>query len=311
MGRLSRPQNRGMSAFVVPATVRDGVGMWSNCLHHQHHRGIAAMRERIYRTEALIVKRSDLGEADRIVLIATPGGNRRVMARGVRKTTSRLAGHLELFTHTLLLLARGRSLDVVTQSHVLHAFPLLRRDFARLSHAYYVAELYQALVGNYETDTAQPFALLVQAYQALERTRTIDLLLSAYELHLLEYSGYRPHFHHCAQCQQVLTEDATTFSPALGGMLCAEHASRDPQAQRISYPAFKLLRFLQTHALDAVQRLTISEAVCTELTVVLRGYLRQILTRDLSTLPFLDSLLPHGQRESDTRRTKEFHHGIE
>ncbi|HEX9371797.1 MAG TPA: recombination protein O N-terminal domain-containing protein, partial [Roseiflexaceae bacterium] len=57
------------------------------------------MRDRVYRTEAVIIRRSDFGEADRLLTLITPLGKRRVVAKGARKTTSRLAGHIELFTH--------------------------------------------------------------------------------------------------------------------------------------------------------------------------------------------------------------------
>lgn len=108
------------------------------------------MRDRVYRTEALIVRRSDFAEADRLLLIATPQGKRRVVAKGVRKTMSRLAGHVELFTHVHLLLAVGRNLDIVTQSEIHERFPTLHTDLTRLSCAYYVAEVYDQLTEEAE-----------------------------------------------------------------------------------------------------------------------------------------------------------------
>src|SRR5436309_11311354 len=98
---------------------------------------VTAMRERVYRTEAVIIRRSDFGEADRLLTLMTPQGKRRVIAKGARKTTSRLAGHIELFTHTMLLLAIGRTFDVLTQSTILHSFDTLRGDLERISAAYY------------------------------------------------------------------------------------------------------------------------------------------------------------------------------
>jgi recombinational DNA repair protein (RecF pathway) len=68
-------------------------------------------RERLYRTEAIVLRRSDLGEADRLLTLYTPEwGKLRVIAKGVRKPTSRKSGHVELFTHSRLLIARGRNL---------------------------------------------------------------------------------------------------------------------------------------------------------------------------------------------------------
>src|SRR6266508_2247180 len=103
------------------------------------------MRDRIYRTEAVIIRRSDFGEADRLLTLITPLGKRRVVAKGARKTTSRLAGHIELFTHASLLLAVGRNLDIITQSMILHGFDQLRGDLRRIGAAYYAAELIDRL----------------------------------------------------------------------------------------------------------------------------------------------------------------------
>ena len=72
--------------------------------------------ERLYRTEAIILRRADLGEADRLLTIFTPGrGKLRVVAKGARKPTSRKSGHVELFTRSNLLIARARELDIVSQ----------------------------------------------------------------------------------------------------------------------------------------------------------------------------------------------------
>lgn len=248
------------------------------------------MRERIYRTEALILRRSGFGEADRLLTIATPAGKRRVIAKGVRKTTSRIAGHIELFTHTRMLLATGRNLDVVTQSQVLESFPALRADIAHLSCAYYAAELYDKLTPEAEEDNDQRFEELLHAFTALNITRNPDLVLRAYELRLLQCAGYRPHLHHCAVCHKVLTEQTASFSPNAGGALCPDHAHVDPNALSMQLNAFKLLRYVQSQPLGAIERLTISAEVRDEVEQLLRAYLRSILERDLRSVTFLESL---------------------
>src|SRR5690349_6143918 len=214
------------------------------------------MRERVYRTEAVIIRRADFGEADRLLTLATPQGKRRVVAKGARKTTSRLAGHIELFTHTSLLLAIGRNLDIVTQSMILHSFDTLRGDLRRISSAYYAAELIDRLTEE-EDENRPAFELLVATLAALDTTRNLDLALRFYELHLLGYLGYRPHLYHCAICQEALTEEANRFSPVAGGVLCARCSAGDRSALPMSLNAFKLLRFLQAQPLEAIERLNI------------------------------------------------------
>src|SRR5919205_3086957 len=134
------------------------------------------MRERIYRTEAVILRRSDFGEADRLLTLITPNGKRRVIAKGARKTPSRLAGHIELFTHTALLLAVGRNLDIITQSTILSSFDRLRGDLRRIGAAYYAAELIDRLIEE-EDENRPAFELLVATLAALDASNNTDLVL--------------------------------------------------------------------------------------------------------------------------------------
>lgn len=247
------------------------------------------MRDRVYRTEGVIIRRSDFGEADRLLTLITPQGKRRVVAKGARKTTSRLAGHIELFTHATLLLAVGRSLDIVTQSVILHPYDSLRGDLKRIGAAYYAAELIDRLLE--EDDENRPaFDLLVAALAALDSSRNVDLVLRFYELHLLGFLGYRPQLYHCAGCQEVLGEDTNRFSPAAGGALCPRCAPADRAAIPMSLSAFKLLRFLQAQPLDAIERLNISDTTRAEAEKLLRAYIRRILERDLKSVAFLEEI---------------------
>ena len=250
---------------------------------------VTAMRDRVYRTEAVIIRRSDFGEADRLLTLITPQGKRRVVAKGARKTTSRLAGHIELFTHASLLLAVGRNLDIVTQSAILHGFDTLRGDLRRIGAAYYAAELIDRLTEE-EDENRPAFELLVATLGALDSARIPDLALRYYELHLLGYLGYRPQLYHCAACQEALTEAANRFSPLAGGMLCPRCAVGNRAAVSISLNAFKLLRFLQAQPIEAIERLNISPAVRDEAEQLLRAYIRRILERDLKSVAFLEEV---------------------
>ncbi|TME36567.1 MAG: DNA repair protein RecO, partial [Chloroflexi bacterium] len=103
-------------------------------------------RSRLYRTPAVILKRTDLGEADRIVtFFSRDVGKIRAVAKGVRRTTSRSAGHLEPFTLSDVMFAVGRELDVISQADTLEAFREIREDLELTTHAYYLAEVVDLL----------------------------------------------------------------------------------------------------------------------------------------------------------------------
>ncbi|MBI4630353.1 MAG: DNA repair protein RecO [Chloroflexi bacterium] len=89
-------------------------------------------RERTFRTEAIVLRRKDFGEADRILTLFTPElGKIRAVAKGIRKPASRKAGHLELYTRSRLLVAKGRDMDIVTQAETVESYRPLREDLLR------------------------------------------------------------------------------------------------------------------------------------------------------------------------------------
>lgn len=104
------------------------------------------MRTRTYKTEGIILKRQNLGEADRILTILTKHrGKISCIAKGVRKPTSRKSGHVELFNRTILYFAKGKNLDVLTQAQVIEGFSGIRKNLKTAKAAYHVVELVDQL----------------------------------------------------------------------------------------------------------------------------------------------------------------------
>ena len=98
--------------------------------------------ERVYKTEGIVLRHGDMGEADRLITLFTPyRGKLRAVAKGARRPTSKLAGHIEQFTHTNVLIARGRSLDLITQAQSLHSFIAIRENLRLVLYASYAVEL--------------------------------------------------------------------------------------------------------------------------------------------------------------------------
>src|ERR1700694_2435048 len=97
---------------------------------------------RVYSTEAIVLRRTDYGEADRILTLFTPRqGKVRAIAKGARRTNSRPAGHRELFARTQSLLASGRELDIVTQAEARERLDHLRDDLWHATAAWHMAEM--------------------------------------------------------------------------------------------------------------------------------------------------------------------------
>ncbi len=244
-------------------------------------------RERLYRTEGIVLKRSNFGEADRILVVLTPGlGKLRVLAKGVRKVPSRKAGHVEPFMRTEFLLARGRDLDIVTQAEVMETQRGLREDLTRATHAYYLVELVDAFTREGEESQAI-YHLLAASLSRLAAGDEPRLLCRFFELRLLGYAGYRPELQRCVCCGACHEPGNAFFSVSEGGVRCAQCGQGAVGAAELSLAGFKVLRYLQSQEYDTVLRLRLRPGTLREVEAVLHRYLVYILERELKTTGLL------------------------
>jgi len=247
-------------------------------------------RERLYRTEGIVLRRSDFGEADRLLVLLTPGqGKLRVLAKGVRKVPSRKAGHVEPFMRSQYLLARGRNLDIVTQVEATDTFQNVRSDLVRTSYAYYWMELVDGFSEEGE-ENAPLYRLLAESLERLDRGANPALLTRFFELHLLTLVGYRPELQRCVACGRPHEPTAVFFSPGDGGVRCQHCGEGAPGAIEVSLAAFKVLRYLQNQEYPAVEGLQLRPETLREVEMVLRRYLVFILERNFKSASFLNLL---------------------
>ena len=240
-------------------------------------------RPRTYRAEAVVLKRVDFGEADRVLVVFTRDrGKLSIVAKGIRRISSRKAGHLELFTHADIQLARGANLDVVTEAATIDPFRGLRDDLARTSHAYFVAELADALTEE-EAEQPEVFELLVGTFAALAEGTDPRLATDHYQILLLDAVGFRPSITRCLNCRYELVPGKNSFSPILGGALCPRCGPKEPSARPISTDVLKVLRYLQRSGPPGSVRLRMPEAVAREVGRTLRELSERHIERRLKS----------------------------
>jgi DNA repair protein RecO (recombination protein O) len=195
----------------------------------------------VYKAEAIVLRQQTLGESDRIVTLFTREyGKVRAAARGVRRPTSRLAGRIEPFTHARLLLARGRTFDIIAQAEIVRPFPGVRLELLRGAYAAYVVELIDR--GLPERDPHEEiFMLIVEALDALDRAREDDAEIASlkFAVRLAGLLGYQPETAACVECGRGLPRasggaGAWAFSPGSGGALCPACRSADSGAVSVS-----------------------------------------------------------------------------
>src|ERR671925_604898 len=186
------------------------------------------MPGRSYKTEAIVLRSFRLGEADRVLHLYTlDRGRVGAVAKGIRRTKSRLGARLEPLSHVDVMLHEGSGeLQTVTGVELLDSHHAAREQRHRLGVGLVGAE---AMLRLFTEQEANP-----RAFQALTRfldlldelppaasRPSLDPLALSFQLKLLWVSGYLPHLTGCAECGSE-TQALVGYSPKAGGGVCRD-----------------------------------------------------------------------------------------
>jgi DNA repair protein RecO (recombination protein O) len=246
---------------------------------------------RLYATDAIVLSRFELGEADRVLTLITPElGKLKAIAKGVRRPTSRLGGSLEPFAELHLNLARGRTFDVVTGVAVGRAFLRLRDSLESAATAWYLAELADRSLE--ERHAAEPvYLLLRRAYELLEAGMAPGRVARWYEMRLADELGMRPEVDRCVECDRILEAGGSyRWVPPLGGVLCERCPGPPVSVAGLSLEALKLLKAYQRLDVEALATLRLPGEVEREVEAAMRAFVANALEREARSLGFLDEV---------------------
>lgn len=176
----------------------------------------------VLRDEAVVLRATPLGEADRIVTLLTRRhGRLRAVAKGVRRTRSRFGARLEPGAVVDLQVWEGRSLDVVREAIGLASYgEQLVSDYPAHTVVQAVLEGAERLSSEEREPVPRLYALTTGALAALaQHSHAPTLVLDAFLLRALAASGWAPAFDACARCGEAGPHRA--FAVATGGVVCA------------------------------------------------------------------------------------------
>jgi DNA repair protein RecO (recombination protein O) len=274
--------------------------------------------ERLYRTEGIVVRRRNQGEADRVLTLCTPLGKLDVIAKGARKVRSRKAGHIELFSRSSFVIARSRSSwDIVSQAETVEPHAALREDLLRGTHARYVIELFDRFFTEGEGGQTV-FDLLDHTLTWLCSDDDPDLIARFYEQHLLGLAGFRPELFRCVgeheenvaldprEQGEELGDRADRspygFDPEHGGALCPDCYEAQQRAQKRRPEVVALspngLTFLQDCQrgpyTTKLRTIKITPALHAEVERVMQHYITYHLERGVGSGAFLRKIKREG-----------------
>ena len=240
---------------------------------------------RSYRTEGIVLRHHKLGEADRIIVLLTPEhGQVRAVAKGVRRTSSKLGATLEPFMHVDVQLLQGKNLHTVTQAQLLHPYgDPIAANYERYTAAAVMVETAERLTST-DVDTTGPrFRLLPAALAIASRWRCPGpTIMDSYLLRALSTAGWAPSFTHCARCGAEGPHEALNIP--LGGSVCSTcrpAGSRSPDPGTV-----RLLAALLSGAWEIVASATASQV--READSIVGEYLQWHLERAVKSLRLVE-----------------------
>lgn len=144
---------------------------------------------RAFKVEGIILKRRDFGEADRILTVFTlHRGKISVLAKGVRRITSRRAGNVELLNRVMIYLHQGKGMPILTEASSLNTFGKLKEDLTLSTYAYHILELVDKLTAENQENRVL-YQYLVEVLERLSKNPR-QILVRAFEAKILSNLGF-------------------------------------------------------------------------------------------------------------------------
>ncbi len=139
--------------------------------------------------EGIVLKRRNLGEADRILTVfSLQRGKISVLAKGVRRITSRRAGNVELLNRSLMYLHQAKTFLILTEASSLNTFQKIKNDLTLSTYAYHIIELVDKLTAENQENRIL-YEHLVEVLKRLER-KPRQILIRAFEAKILVNLGF-------------------------------------------------------------------------------------------------------------------------
>jgi len=244
-----------------------------------------------YRTQGIVLKKNDRGEADQLFTIYTKDfGKLEILGKAIRKIKSKLRAGIDIFYLAEIEFIQGKAQKTLTEAFLIDKFENIRRSFKKLKIAYKISEVLDNLVFGQEPDK-KIWQLLIGIFQELNNQKFFNpefrteglqtknyLLLYHYFLwHLSSLLGYKLELYHCSLCQKRLTGGTLFFNPKEGGIVCSQCQEPLKSIKEISPDIVKILRFLTEKDWLTIKRLKIETSHLESLKIISHLYYSYIL----------------------------------
>jgi DNA repair protein RecO (recombination protein O) len=178
---------------------------------------------RTTRTRAVVLRRTNYGEADRVLQLLTPTGRTSVMARGVRREKSKLAGGIELFAVSDIVIGKGKGdLGILTSARLVQFYRHILEDYDKMQFAYEV--LAQVTRASESLDEPEWYDIVTEVLMGLDAASVpLQLTQLWFYLHTSAMLGYELNIQRDVQGNKLSSEQKYRYDVSEKGLMMAEN----------------------------------------------------------------------------------------
>jgi DNA repair protein RecO (recombination protein O) len=235
----------------------------------------------IMTTDAIVLRTMRFRDTSSIATLYTRvGGKMSVIARGERERAAKHGGALDVlsFVNTVIYHKEQRDMQFLSKIDRCRSFRSLSESLEKMAAATMAVELVEAITPVEETNE-RLFDILLNTIESINGSvRNVFSIFFAFELVLLELTGFRPEFVKCLKCGNDTIRGEVphrfSFLQESGGVLCGECAHAEEWTPGMSAGALRSLRALQgTHLPGEASAIALASGVKSEVAAVIRGLL--------------------------------------
>lgn len=247
-------------------------------------------------TNVINIKSYNISEADKIIVMySKEKGLIKGVAKGIKKTTSKLGGRMDMLVANKLMLNKGKTLDTICQAEALNTFFNLRSDMNKLFYAMYCSEIVSNFGIENDPNSEEIYNLFYTFLEKISNAKTKEetmLCVLRFQLKIMDITGYSIELEECVKCLKSPSSEDIYFSIEQGGILCKECASDICKKVKIPH---KIKEFLSTMLKEDFNTKTkyddlATEKICDTCINLLRNYIEYYSPKKFKTTQMLESI---------------------
>ena len=233
----------------------------------------------IIKTKGIIILESNMGDYDKMVTVLTPDiGRIGCAAKGARKLKSSLMSGTQFLSFSDFVIYNSPTSYNINSCETIELFYNIRKDINKLNYASFISRIIYDVTdeNQYTYNILQLF--LNTLYMISETDKSLDFILSVFELRLMKYLGMSPQLGKCTSCGN--SDNISYFSIKNSGYECINCGKIDKSAIQINSDTFNAIKYILSAPAKKVFSFNISEESQKELTLISSLYINDKLDKE-------------------------------